>query len=79
MAHIKSFEEYAENNVGSISDIDQKLAKEYYNAGVLEAKKYYEEDRISIHEYYTAKVKDLVKKDDEKIAALEKRIKELEK
>lgn len=57
---IKTFEEFWEELIGEFTQ-DQKEEIEFaYEAGVHAAKSFYENDRIRIHEYYTAKVRELI-------------------
>lgn len=56
---IKTFAEF-QVEVNQLFDTESS-----YNAGIQEAKSYYENDRITIHEYYTKKVKELLGEETE--------------
>ena len=61
MSKIRTFSEYQ-------VDKNQLFeAKEAYDAGIKEATEYYEDDRIKIHEYYSAKVRELVGNEEEEL------------
>ena len=52
---IKTFEEWCKEP----SPFNSPLPSEAYNAGVKAASDHFEEEKIKIHEYYTAKLADL--------------------
>lgn len=65
---IKPFKEYYKEVLDSVKDplgkddyiYAKKLMEDAYNAGMRETQKHYEHDKIRIHEYYTAKVNELM-------------------
>ena len=63
---IKTFSEWLGSSTDGQSE-EMELIETGYVAGVEEAKAYYENDRIAIHEYYTKKVRELMGNDSEEI------------